>query len=319
MSVYGEIFLTLRATRPLSAASSFAHIMASDEEKQRVTWRLWRSTPGNLTDAEKSKLSTLLQAFYDCPMPTGKKNREWLYKAAESRKRLAFFWRYAAEVRRREVTGIGYTAADIEEDVALFEADQSGEYKVEAEAEQAEVARIVDAEVAAKAKAAGKMGSAQTAWGHDGERRSKAPIERVKVKTRPEAPAFTTAEEMADADEATTTEEARPHVAVNAESLRIFARMFPSTAEVVFKGVVKWQHFVTAMADAGCSATHTGGSAVSFDRAAKDGRGGGTIVFHKPHPEHEVDHIILQTMGKRLRKWFGWDGDVFVEREKERK
>lgn len=64
---------------------------------------------------------------------------------------------------------------------------------------------------------------------------------------------------------------------------------------------------------AGFAATHSGGSAVHFNPVDDEG---GSIVFHKPHPDPNVEPIMLQTMGKRMRKWFGWDRDSFVEREK---
>ena len=98
------------------------------------------------------------------------------------------------------------------------------------------------------------------------------------------------------------------HINVNSESLRIFSRIFPTSDEETHKGTVKWSQFVTAMADAGCSATHRGGSAVSFSRIDQPG----SIVFHKPHPESTVDPVGVQIMGKRLSTWFGWVRETFV-------
>ncbi|KAK4543627.1 hypothetical protein LTR36_005272 [Oleoguttula mirabilis] len=313
MSVYGEIFTALRMTRPLSAG--FAYDTATEEEKQRRTWRHWRCTPGNLTDGESKKVSELLLALYETPMPAGKKDQAWLDRAAEARKHLAAFWTYARQVRRREVADVGFTDADIEENVALFAADQTEEYTAEATAETEMVEKIIAAEAAKKQKVG--RGAVQTSWGDTKPMEVELPVARMKPKTRPEdyAPTASIDNGVAEAAPDADAEQEGQRIPVKAESLRIFAKMFPSSAAVVFKGAVRWQQFVTAMADAGCSATHTGGSAVSFDQCASTGAGG-TIVFHKPHPDPEVDAVMLQTMGKRLRKWFGWDADVFVEREK---
>ena len=60
------------------------------------------------------------------------------------------------------------------------------------------------------------------------------------------------------------------------------------------------------MVDAGFSVTQGSGSAVSF----KNERG--VIVFHQPHPEPTIEPVVLLSMGKRLRKWFRWDKDVFA-------
>ncbi|KAK3714786.1 hypothetical protein LTR37_007520 [Vermiconidia calcicola] len=96
-------------------------------------------------------------------------------------------------------------------------------------------------------------------------------------------------------------------VLVKPENLKLFNAMFPTD-----KGQSRsfsWKHFLQAMVDAGFSVLQGSGSAVSFrnDR--------GVIVFHQPHPEPSIDPIMLQLMGKRLHKWFGWDSDVFVTRE----
>ncbi|KAK3696022.1 hypothetical protein LTR37_018164 [Vermiconidia calcicola] len=93
--------------------------------------------------------------------------------------------------------------------------------------------------------------------------------------------------------------------------------MFRTNVEDVSKGVMKWQQFVIAMVDAGCTVTHVGGSAVSFDHVRNTSNGSlGTIVFHKPHPDLNIDSKMLQIMGRRLKKWFGWDKETFVVRAK---
>lgn len=84
------------------------------------------------------------------------------------------------------------------------------------------------------------------------------------------------------------------------------------TAYPMSGGPVKWVNFVAAMVDAGFSGTHSGGSAVTFK---DERRGGGSIVFHRPHPESIIDDVMLRGMGKRLSKWFGFDKDSFAVRQ----
>jgi hypothetical protein len=93
-------------------------------------------------------------------------------------------------------------------------------------------------------------------------------------------------------------------VCVKAENLRLFAAMFPDGKEQTLRQF-SWKHFLQAMVDAGFSVTQCSGSAVSF-RANNQ-----AIVFHQPHPETTIDPVILLSMGKRLRKWFGWSSDTF--------
>jgi len=61
-----------------------------------------------------------------------------------------------------------------------------------------------------------------------------------------------------------------------------------------------------AMEDAGFPATQSGGSAVTFVR-----EGEGRIVFHKPHPVAKIEQGMLQAWGKRMRKWFRWEREIF--------
>lgn len=112
-----------------------------------------------------------------------------------------------------------------------------------------------------------------------------------------------------------------PTIRVKPENLKVFAKMFPSSASEYSKtGLIDWQHLEAAMVDAGLSATHSGGSAVTFvkkdDGGAKQ-QHGGRIVFHKPHPVAKIDPVLLQSMGKRMRKWFGWDRETFATDEEE--
>ena len=96
-------------------------------------------------------------------------------------------------------------------------------------------------------------------------------------------------------------------IGVSAKSLKFFRRIF-STLEPS-QGTLDWQDLLAAMVDAGCSASHSGGSAVTFrDERSKKG----SIVLHKPHPDTTVDHVMLKTIGKRLTKWFGWVTSTFV-------
>ena len=99
-------------------------------------------------------------------------------------------------------------------------------------------------------------------------------------------------------------------ILVKEDSISVFNRMFPVDV-ATNPGSVRWSLLVHALTDAGFSATEAGGSAVSFSNEA------GKIVFHKPHPDPSVDTVMLQSIGKRLRKWFGWDRERFQVRSKD--
>ncbi|KAK3708895.1 hypothetical protein LTR37_011225 [Vermiconidia calcicola] len=99
---------------------------------------------------------------------------------------------------------------------------------------------------------------------------------------------------------------------VSAKSIGIFHQMFSTYTSI--KACTRWEDFVAAMVDAGCSATHNGGSAVTFE---DERYGKGSIVVHRPQPTPSLDPIMLRSIGKRLTRRLGWTEDTFAEREKE--
>lgn len=100
-------------------------------------------------------------------------------------------------------------------------------------------------------------------------------------------------------------------IPVKQDSLAVFRKMFASSTGSA-PGSVKWTQLVQALTDAGLVATQATGSAVTFTSSQY-----GSVNLHKPHPEPVVDANMFRYMGKRLRKWFGWEGDRFVLRAKE--
>lgn len=61
------------------------------------------------------------------------------------------------------------------------------------------------------------------------------------------------------------------------------------------------------MNDPNFNARNVGGSAVAFEHPSKK-----KIIFHRPHPVAKIDSVMLQSMGKRLEKHFGWSRETFV-------
>ncbi|CAO2649991.1 Nn.00g012830.m01.CDS01 [Neocucurbitaria sp. VM-36] len=90
-------------------------------------------------------------------------------------------------------------------------------------------------------------------------------------------------------------------------SYATFRYMYPIASEERQKHV-EWETFVVSMADAGFTARNGGGSIVTFE----DENGGGKIIFHRPHPEPTIDPVMLQSMGRRMNKWFDWTRETFA-------
>lgn len=87
------------------------------------------------------------------------------------------------------------------------------------------------------------------------------------------------------------------------------------------EGKVRWEDFLAAMKNAGCSVSRKGGAARTFRGPSvkfTDGRlGKGSIDFHEPHPEPTLDQHDIRVMAWRLTKRFGWNDDTFVLSERQ--
>ena len=103
----------------------------------------------------------------------------------------------------------------------------------------------------------------------------------------------------------------KPVLPVKKSSRTLCQRMFDS---IMSNKVVKWSDLIAAISDAGFSVSQSKGSAVSFRKSDQDQKDEETIVFHKPHPTSVVGPVMLREMSKRLRKWFGYGVESFVER-----
>jgi len=137
---------------------------------------------------------------------------------------------------------------------------------------------------------------------------------KPKPKTRPEEPIPDISSLALDLDE--PVPELQVTIPVKPTTLRIFSMMFSSAAEAGAK-LVNWDDFVLAMQDAGFSSRQTTGSEVVFQPEEGNQWGwAGRINFHKPHPAGKIDRVLLRAMGRRMRRWYGWEEWVFVVREK---
>lgn len=136
---------------------------------------------------------------------------------------------------------------------------------------------------------------------------------KEKVKTRPTDETQSTQtkkDELQTYDELITNRELpapQTPLYVEKKTFQLFATMFSSEQPSL---QTRWDDFVRAMKDAGCCCKANGGSAVTFE----DGKH--KIVVHRPHPDSTIDPIKLRSISKRLKKWFGWNQNTFVERRK---
>lgn len=307
----------LRCHRPVASTVSLAVALESQHGRGGSCWPNCVVEPVESLQEHKHAMAVALHEFAQQRWPKGRKNAAWLQQATQTRRALADLWN-ANQINLRSVLKrmprLPRTEEHIEAEFSMARADMTPEYLAGLEAERLEISKAMSSDTTEASSGAPQYAHAE--WNIDTQKAERA-IEtktKAKPKTRPQpddtslssdSGPFKTPATAFSGSEVTTT--AATSILVNAESTRTFASvLFAENAP----RVIKWQRFVAAMVDAGCSATNNGGSAVTFKHAV------GSMVFHRPHPEPEIDPIVLHSMGQRLKWRFGWGHEVFVERKK---
>lgn len=276
------------------------------------------STRGAVRDiaAYKSKLhawsADCIKSFELSTPAVGRKDGSWLDCRTTERSILDEFWKQARESLRSE---FGYTTMhqeEIDEAIAVVSVSTSPEYAKLVEDERLQVSDAIAAAALAKTTASTASLHEDTSW-DTGSDFSKLDIkERAnKPKTRPLQPADDRSNEgvltepTADAD----IEQIDQKISTTPRALEVIRKMFPTSAEEVAAKSTDWDLFVHAMNDLGFGARNVGGSAVEFEHSASSRK----INFHRPHPIAKIDSIMLQSMGKRLKKHLDWSREAFIE------
>lgn len=285
--------------------------LSQPKDSHGVSLDYLQSQDATTDHAYGKRLSPPLRAFCGHSWPKGGSRSVFLEKAIKSRELLAVFWQQMRDEHGKYWIH-NYHNEDIPNRIAASMAfGLSPEYLAAAHSERGEYAYA--SQTSSKGKAE-MQSSLQTEWGTAAPSSAPVPSKRTKTKTTgllPAAyqriPAVDGADE--EADDASSQQPDALRIAVKADSMSVFDKMFCPGGS----SSVKWTQLVHALVDAGMLATQVPGSGVKF---ANDY---GSIVFDKPHPEPEVSAVMLRRqVGRRLNKWFGWERETFVSRERAR-
>lgn len=337
LAVCHEMLLAVRSHRPRNKNGSLDEVCRT--EKRRPAWRRLefgtfrdgppgkKELPTSIADrpqddqcfrqAESNGFThkrtlgvrigtSFLKNFYQVKPPTGVKNTAWLERQRELRTHLEKFWQSIRVTIRRDFEASDLTATEVNELMKVLSASLSEGYAQEKQQEE-------DAIIAASESEEAQPWQKFTESGLPAEpiaprpEKAKTRGQPVSVNNNGPAPAG----EEKKLNETHDVVEASP-IKVTKHSLDVFQLMFPGKGDAA-KDVL-WDRFIHAMADAGFVARNTGGSLVSFKKQDGEGR----IVFHRPHPDPKIDPIMLQAMGKRMAKWFGWKRSRFELRDESR-
>ena len=97
-------------------------------------------------------------------------------------------------------------------------------------------------------------------------------------------------------------------VYLNKRAYRVFSTLLSSSDRSQTPSEIAWPDFLHAMVSVGFAPEKFGGSAWLFH--AKKGLEH-TILFHEPWPAGKMSVRTARWNGKRLNRWFGWDGETF--------
>lgn len=306
-----EVEMLTKSQAACESRSSTLVFLSSDEKVTRQTPKLQ-----TMQHPLATRLGPLLRKFCEAPWPKDQKSSTWLGKVTVSRKCLSNLWKAAREEWKamEEVNGALHPNTQVLIDSMSF--DTTPEYLEEVHKEREDGEAEIHRMQANQARQESTIDALQTTWGHVDSSKMEQKSQRTKVKTT----GTNTTEDLdisaispgqGEVGQTSNEDMSAANIPVRQESLALFQKMFSSSTGST-AGSVKWIHLVQALADAGLVATQAPGSAVAFSNGSA-----GAINFHKPH-EPVVDAMMLRCMGKRLRKWFGWTGDRFVLRVKEK-
>jgi hypothetical protein len=297
-SVLVEMLATIRLARPQNRNRDLSQTKNHDDR------RAWRNSKHDLKITKSLDTAKALQEFYNTPMPGGGKDQNWIQGFDAVHEKLQAFWQKLHRELEQCHAKTQLSPEDVQANLKPIQMWSSPEHL-----------RLVERR---REDVRSKLNRPKPATDFDVflplPRSTSDPCHipttfppaKEKPKTRgtsavPPTPAV--GPPLSPIETLTITD---PHVlSLPRKSLTALRTMFPSTPEERAK-TIDWDAFVTALTDAGFAARNAGGSMVAFER--DDGK----IVFHKPHPVAKIEPIVLQSMGRRMNRWFGWCRESFV-------
>lgn len=309
LAVTDQILCAIRMHRPRFWLDHMSKVDIMACREAQPAHRTLVNKMCNSTEAMDNQLVRQVGAIHGAVWPKGVKDRKWLEQASGARTLLDSLWRSLSDVQERAMKEARAPQLEIDEAMKLCRAYESTDHQAALEVERADIERRSATPTQEPTGTELNLTFAVNALNISEKTTLNIAERKEKIKSRPQSvpqpAAFAN-----DADEPQEEGHEPLRIAVKPNLINLFRRMYPAPNEPPAKTGTSWQQFLAAMIAAGFAVTQSSGSAVVFSRAEE------SIRFHRPHPDPTIDPLILQVMGKRLRKWFGWDRDVFFEREK---
>lgn len=293
---------------------------------QQLTQRAWanfhiigKEVPTTVTSTSLG-LDLPLYPLEQFRMPKGTKDETWIAKRDEAHQALRTLWAKARQGYQTMLLSQGVSQEYIDPQLEQMKQCESPEHLLQLEVEEQQ---ILERRKTAKMRpspatllAALEPFAPFPASSSSGLERHTPHPARGKPKTRPQqnCPGLTSPPVTVE------PVERQPPILYllkpNSVVHRVVAYLFPAPHDDPSKGCLDWLDFVTAMTTFGFRAENRGGSVFTFKGMIKLPESpleaqSRSINFHMPHPSSEMSAVILQGMGKRLGRRYGWQRGSF--------
>jgi hypothetical protein len=300
ISDYATLLELLDAIRMHCPRNAIREITNCEATEDRVLWRTKRFS-GKVQNPVLVPAIKALRAFRTVNVPAGARDSKWLEQYGLVHASFQDFWREMETALLGYYQEMGFTEADVSYSMEPLHwwnhPSHIARFEHRREQIESDIQRAKDN---SKSKVFLPLPHAAIS---SSEVETTAPA-RTKDKTRgflyPEVVDGTA--KTLESDEIPTKT-----IALSKSPYTTLRRMFPDTNEEREKST-DWTVFVNSMSEAGFAVRNGGSSIVRFESRS----GEGSINFHRPHPDPTIDPVMLQAMGQRMNRWFGWVRETFV-------
>ena len=280
-------------------------------------------------DCKSMDLGSALESSARFRMPGGIRNEQWLIQRDQAQQNLSNLWEKARHVYQRMLEASDVSQDLIEPQLALMKQGDSPEHKAQLDLERHQIlGRLRTARQTAVSKSTipPKNGTDDFQIHRDQPASHIQEPAKEKIKTRPDASstsgdlhreyAAALANLTIHDNDINESEKPAPILYTlkrKSMAFQVIAMMFPDRSKGTEETgrAINWLDFVSTMNTLGFSAEHRGGSGFKFrgeimlpDTIPRPQKR--SFAVHRPHPDPKMSPVLLQSLGKRCNRRFGW-------------
>ena len=293
----------------------FQSLKPEDMPKRHKVWFARVELPADTTLMAVNEMdlgpayTRLLDSF-----PKGKKDETWLKQREKGHKMLSLLWAQARDKYQIMLTRVSVPMPFIEPELYAMQQCDCDDLKQQLEREKVEIMEHLET---VREETSGRDLEANLHLHDENSNVTKPSVDtKIKAKTRPE--------KILDKEEPSMIQDPKDvdmkystilyTLDMSSVAWTVLPLLFPTATDSDTNGAGKapiaWSEFVQTMRELGFHGSHRGGSVVTFRGeifvSGELGPQKRNINVHKPHPSTEMDLVLVQTIGRRFNRRFGW-------------